>query len=140
MAYATIADLERRLPQALLAQITGETAGSGPYNTALTEALTWASGQVDAYAGTRFSLPLQPSEQIEKLTVDIAAYSLEETRNVIRESEEKAYDRAMAFLKDLSKGLATLDQPSGEEPQATSAETLKDEDEKVFSDDNLSNF
>jgi phage gp36-like protein len=140
MAYATISDMERRLPAASLAQLTGAAQGAPEYDAAINEALAWASGRVDSYAGARYTLPLQPSEQIEKMTVDFAAYFLEQNRGTIREGEQKAYDDAMAFLKDLAKGLATLDQPAGEEPQATSAETLADDTEGKFSDDNLSHF
>lgn len=140
MPYATIADMERRLPVTNLVQLTGAAQASGAYNAAITEALTWASGRIDSYAGARYSLPLQPSEQIEKMTVDFAAYFLQQNRGTIRDGEQKASDNAMAFLKDLAKGLAALDQPAGSEPQTTSAETLKDEDPKVFSDDNLSHF
>jgi len=132
--------MERRLPVANLVQLTGAAQGSGAYNAAITEALTWASGRVDSYAGARYTLPLQASEQVEKMTVDFAAYYLEQNRGTIRDGEQKAYDDSMAFLKDLAKGLAALDQPAGEEPQQTSAETLEDETERVFSDDKLADF
>lgn len=140
MAYATIADMERRLPVLALVSLTGAAQGQPAYNAAIDEALTWASGRIDSYAGARYKLPLQTSEQVEKLTVDLAAYFLEQKQGTIRDGEQKAYDDAIAFLKDLARGLATLDQPSGEDPQQTSADVLQDEDPKIFSDENLSGF
>lgn len=138
--YATIANLEERLHRELLEQATGTTEGSAEYTAALTEALTRAGAEIDSYVAARFAVPLQPSERIEELTCDIAAYKLERKNNVVRESERQAYEDAIAFLKLVAAGRATLDQPAGEEAQSGEADVLETDQTRIFSDTNLDGY
>ncbi len=140
MAYATIADMEKRLAQPLLQQLAGQPAGSTGYNDAINEKLDAAAAVIDSYAGQRYDLPLQTSEMVQQLSVDIAAYLLERDRGTIRDSERDSYNDALRFLRDLAAGKATLDQPTGATAQTGSGEPKATDKTRVFSDTNLSGF
>ncbi len=140
MPYATISDFERRLPQKTLEQLTGEVAGSAAYDAALDDALRKASAVIDGYAGVRYDLPLKGTDRLTSLAADIAAFELEKTRGVVRETDQKGYDDAIRFLRDLAAGKAGLDQPVGSEPQTGSADVKTSGAEGVFGDRNLQGF
>jgi len=140
MPYSTQADLLNQLTQAELVQLTDD-AGSGSVDSAKVDAaLTAASATIDAYAGARYSLPLQTSEKVKQLCVDLAIYELEKRRRRVREATLAARDAALSFLRDLARGRAVLDQPAGAQPQASEADVKKTEQDRIFSDDNLQNF
>ena len=110
MAYTTIADIRKRITETKLTQLT-DYKGLGSTDTdVVTAALNSASAIIDSYAGTRFSLPLTVSDQVKDLEVTIAIYKLHEGRQMVPEQVRQSYDDAIAFLKDVSAGRASLDQ------------------------------
>ena len=140
MPYATQADLLNQITQAELVQLTDDT-GSGSVDTAKVDAaLNAASATIDAYAGARYTLPLQTSEKVKQVCVDLAIYELEKRRRRVRDATLAARDAALSFLRDLAAGRAVLDQPSGAPAQQTEADVKKTEQERVFSDENLEGF
>jgi phage gp36-like protein len=140
MPYCTQADLLNQLTQEELIQLTDDAA-AGTVDTAKVDAaLAAASATVDAYAGARYTLPLQTSEKIKQLCVDLSIYELEKRRRRVREATLAARDAALSFLRDLARGRAGLDQPAGAQPQATEADVKKTDPDRTFSDDNLEGF
>lgn len=140
MPYATQTDLLNQLTQAELIQLTDD-AGSGSVDTAKVDAaIAAASATIDAYAGGRYSLPLQTSEKIKQLCVDLSIYELEKRRRRVREATQAARDAALSFLRDLSAGRAVLDQPAGASAQASAAAVKRTEQPRVFSDEDLEGF
>jgi len=140
MAYCTQADLLNQLTQAELIQLTDD-AGSGTVaSDKIDAALAAASATIDAYAGGRDTLPLQPSEKVKQLCVDLAIYELEKRRRRLRQATIAARDAALSFLRDLARGQAVLDQPAGAQPQSSEADVKKTEQPRRFSDDNLEGF
>lgn len=140
MAYCTQSDLLNQITEAEMVQLTDD-AGAGAIDSVKVDAaLNAASATIDAYSGARYALPLQPSEKVKHLCIDLAIYELEKRRRRIREATLAARDAALAFLRDLALGRAVLDQPSGAQPQATEADVKKTEQERVFSDENLEGF
>jgi phage gp36-like protein len=140
MPYCTEADLLNQLTQTELVQLTDD-AGSGSVDSAKVDAaLAAASATIDAYAGARYTLPLQTSEKVKQLCVDLTIYELEKRRRRVREATLAARDAALSFLRDLARGRAVLDQPAGAQPQASEADVKKTEQERAFSDENLENF
>lgn len=115
MAYATQDDLvPLRLTQKDLIELTDDD-NTGEVNADIvTAALTEASGRVDSYCRIRYVTPLQQSEDVKALTLDIAIYVLFSRRREIGISEAVAqrYQDAISFLKDISAGKASLDQPA----------------------------
>lgn len=121
MAYATQSDLEKQLPLKELVELTDD-AGSGSVDAAvITDALNGASATVDSYAGARYKIPLQTSEKIKQVTVDLALYELFRRRRQLDDAIVAAHEAALKFLRDVSKGLVVLDQPAGQDAQATTA-------------------
>lgn len=140
MAYCTQTDLLNQLTEAELVQLTDD-AGSGAVDTVKVDAaLAAASATIDAYAGARYTLPLQTSEKVKQLCIDLAIYELEKRRRRLRDATAAARDAALAFLRDLAAGRAVLDQPAGAQPQTTEAEVKKTDQPRVFADEKLENF
>ena len=140
MAYCTQSDLLNQMTTEELVQLTDD-AGSGSVDTAKVDAaLNAASATIDAYAGARYTLPLETSEKIKHLCVDLAVYELEKRRRRVREVTLSARDTALNFLRDLSRGRAVLDQPAGANPQSSEADVKKTSQDREFSDTNLEGF
>ena len=75
MAYATKADLQQRLTDTKLVQLT-DFGNTGSMDEArITEALNVASALVDSYVAGRYTLPLTVSDQVRDLTVELAVYN-----------------------------------------------------------------
>jgi len=140
LAYATQADLLNQMTEQELIQLTDDAGNSLVDAAKVTDAIKAADATIDAYAGARYTLPLQTSEKVRHLSMDIAIYELEKRRRRIREDTQKAYDAAIAFLKDLSAGRAVLDQPSGQPAQTSELDVKVPDDKGVFSDENLEGF
>jgi phage gp36-like protein len=150
MAYASQADLvPLRITQKELVELTDD-AKTGAVNTALvTAALEEASGKVDSYCRNRYTTPLQASDSVKGLTLDIATWLLFSRRRNMKMNEtiQSRYAEAMKFLNDISTGKAQLDQPVGEAPQgsgagpvvASSGDVPVDTDAR-FRDDHLKGF
>lgn len=141
MAYATQADLvPRRLANQELIELTNDAGGTIVVDSVVTGILTEASAKVDSYCGQRYTIPLQTSEQVKGLTLDIAVHLLFQRRRRQPEEVVRAYDNAIAFLRDVAAGRASLDQPTGATPQAGSGDVKKTEVEEKFSDTNLQGY
>ncbi len=143
MAYSTQSDLLNRITQQELVELTDD-AGSGTVDAAkVTAAIVAADATIDAYAGARYTLPLAQSEQVKNLSMDLAIYELEKRRRRIREDTQTAYGQAMALLRDVARGQATLAQPSkpqGTELDVETPDRTEQKDKFAFSKDNTEGF
>jgi len=145
MAYATQDDLvPLRMTEKDLTELTDDDF-SGEINAEIvTGALERASGIVDSYCRGRYATPLQTSDQVVGLTLDIAVYLLFGRRRTqsVTETVQKNYDQAMQFLRDVSTLKASLDQPSGAAPQTSLAGPSISEKDRhlVFNERNLEGF
>ena len=140
MPYATQADLLNQITQTELVQLTDDTGAGSVDSAKVDAALNAASATIDAYAGARYTLPLQSSEKVKQLAVDLAIYELEKRRRRLRDATLAARDAALSFLRALAARRAVLDQPSGAPAQQTEADVKKTDQERVFSDENLEGF
>jgi phage gp36-like protein len=118
---------------------------TGEINTATVSAvLEEASGRVDSYCRGRYQTPLQTSDDVVSLTLDIAVYLLFSRRREtnVGETVKQRFDQAIAFLKDISNAKASLDQPLGDTPQTSLAgpQISKRDRHLKFSDRNLKGF
>ncbi|MBZ5703243.1 MAG: DUF1320 domain-containing protein [Acidobacteriia bacterium] len=142
MAYATQADLDNRLTHKRLVELT-DFDGSGELNAArVTEALAVAGAEIDAYAAGRYLIPLAQSKQVNDLCLRIAIYRLYANRQrAIPDTVSKDRDDAVALLKDVASGKASLDQPAA--TQTTEMNVVKrDHDTKpeVFDETKITGF
>lgn len=152
MPYATQAQLcPLRLSQKDLAELTVDVPSGNPATDAaataaiVSAALEEASGRVDSYCRSRYVTPLQPSDDVVSLTLDIALYLLFSRRRTqtITETVQARFDQAIAFLKDISAGRASLDQPATQQtPQSSVAgpEISRGDRKLVFRDHNIEGF
>ena len=131
MAYATQGDLvPLRLSQKDVTELTVDVPSGNPETDATTTAtivsaaLEEASGKVDSYCRARYVTPLQQSDDVTAITLDIAVYLLFSRRRTTKVSEtvQQRYDQAIAFLRDISMAKASLDQPAAAQvPQGSVA-------------------
>lgn len=112
MAYATSTDLRGKWSTETVNLLAWDDSALAPDEARISGALDTASGVIDAYLGLRYRLPvnLQPDAVLllRGLACDLAVGQLANTpatRNEIIVAAEKA---ALAFLRDLSDGRATL--------------------------------
>lgn len=146
MAYATQSDLvPLRMTVKDLTELTDDDF-TGQINTAIVNAaLEEASGRVDSYCRARYITPLQPSDSLTSLVLDIAVYLLFSRRLETRASDtvQQRFNQAMAFLRDISAGKASLDQPAAQQvPQSSAAgPEISEKDRRLaFREDHLEGF
>ena len=101
-----------------------------------------AGAEIDSYAGGRYTLPLAGSGQVKDLCLRIAIYRLYANRQKqIPETVVKDRDDAIALLKDVAAGKASLDQP--EATQATETDVVMrdhETDPETFDENKLDSF
>ena len=145
MAYATQADLvPLRMTAKDLTELTDDD-NTGTINTSLVSAvLEEASGRVESYCRNRYATPLQASDDVQSLTIDIAVYLLFSRRREtnVGETVKTRFDQAIAFLKDIASSKASLDQPISDQPQTSmGGPQISAKDRHLaFSDRNIEGF
>jgi phage gp36-like protein len=88
---------------------------SGLSTATIDAALVWASGVASSYLRKRYSLPLVSwGEELKSAVGELAQWKLFGRRGVRpgsgnNEIAEKRYDDAIAWLRDLAKGLVELE-------------------------------
>ena len=89
----------------------------------ITNSLQAASSLMDRYIAVRYTVPLVVvPDDLVRVCCDIGMYLLCPTAGTITEQKQKRYDQAVAFLKDLSSGKATLGAQQNEEVAAVTAD------------------
>ena len=103
-----------------------------------------ASGRVESYCRNRYATPLQASDDVQSLTLDIAVYLLFSRRREtnVGETVKTRFDQAIAFLKDIASSKASLDQPISDQPQTSmGGPQISAKDRHLaFSDRNIEGF
>lgn len=107
MAYATAQEMSDRIGVDELAVVADRDGDSVMESEAITGALDDASAEIDSYLAGRYPLPLVDTPAtVKRVCIDMAMYHL--SGNKTTEEVEKRYQRAVSWLRDVSKGLATL--------------------------------
>jgi phage gp36-like protein len=111
MSYAQVTDMQARYPNRDLVQLTNEDPTVLTVNASfLTTFLGDASDEIDAYLEARFALPLSdPPAILTRLCCEIAMYHLNALRPIhdLADAKDK-YEKAIAFLQEVSDGKRTL--------------------------------
>lgn len=106
--YCEHADILGQISPDVLIQLTDDTSDGVADMSRVTQAIATADAEIDGYCAGRYNVPFSPVPAVIKgLSVEIAVYYLYKRRTV-PERIEKAYDKAIARLKDISRGLLTL--------------------------------
>lgn len=135
MIYATLTDLQARMPPDELLEVADRdnsgTVDGGVVNAALAD----ASEEIDSYLRARYDLPLptQPPVLVG-LCCTIARYRLHVYSKP--DAVQADYDRAQKTLRDYAKGTAALDIGGAEAPAGDGAVSITDAG-RTFSRDSL---
>ncbi len=110
----------------------------------IARALDSASGVIDGYLSVRYSLPLPTTPAtLKDACVAIAVYRLASDPGALTDDMRQRYEDAIAFLKDVAKGIAGIgvmttaeqraQQAAGSAALASPQTVLVDADPRVFS-------
>ena len=120
MAYATQANLVDRFGEDELIQIAGDgaTPTEGIDATKVARALADADGVIDSYIRGRYAAPIaSPPAEIVDAACNIARYRLHD--NIATDDVRLRFTDAMAWLRDVSSGRASIDAPASASEAST---------------------
>lgn len=149
MSYITQQDLEDELGLDKLIQLTDDADTGEVGEQRVGKAISYAQGTFDAYARTRYTIPVPVTEKVKATCLDLAVFHLMKSRSTVDEGVYKirkdAHDAAMKFLQDVQTGRAALDVPSAEETEekpASPDSVLRGSaaSPEVFSKENLGGY
>lgn len=145
--YITTEDLIDELGEGLLVELTDDNDTGEINPTVITKAIDYAVGTFEAYARTRYALPVPATALVKSRCLDLAIYRLFRKRaefdDGVFKVKKTAHDETISFLKDLQAGKAALDIPAAEETiesPATSDRILTNQANSKFTDNKLKGF
>ena len=109
--YCTLDDIEKHTSTPTLIQLTSDDGQDEIDKTVVEEALLYSSALIDGYLRGRYSLPLDICFPLLRvLAVDLSVYRLysRRMRNEMPEVIDSAYKNAIATLRDIQKGVISL--------------------------------
>lgn len=145
MTYAAYDDLATRFGEVKLAQLTcrGAQLSPEPDREVVEAALNDASETVDGYAAARYRTPLSPvPAPVRRWCADMAVYYLYAASGKVPEDVRKAFEDALAGLKDMAKGVIVFQcegVPSAG-AENSSGTVLLDAPPRMFTPDSLKGF
>ena len=137
MAYCTIDDLKKMLPEAVLIRLTDDSNTGAIVTARAQEAIDSAAEEIDVYLGSRIALPITGTVPpvLGKSNVDLAIYNLfSRVKETVPETREKRYRNAIRLLEKVSEGKISLgiqpppDAPADEEYFGRSRVDARDKD------------
>ena len=108
MTYASYDDLVTRFGEVTLAQLTckGGALGKVPDKAVIEAALIDATETIDGYAAARYRTPLSPvPAPVRRWCADMALYYLYAGTGKVPDAVRKAFEDALAGLKDMARGV-----------------------------------
>ena len=111
MDYCTIEDIETQTSTPTLIQLTSDDGQEEINRVVALEAILYSSTLIDGYLRGRYSLPLDTHFPLLRiLAIDLSIYRLYSRRmsNEMPEVIETAYKNAISTLRDIQKGVITL--------------------------------
>lgn len=109
--YCTIEDIETQTSTPTLIQLSSDNGQEEVNRVVVEEAIIYSSTLIDGYLRGRYSLPLDAHFPLLRiLAIDLSIYRLysRRMRNEIPEVIQKNYDNAISTLRDIQKGVITL--------------------------------
>lgn len=109
MPYATVEDITHRYGEQGLYTMAEQDNDDTVDTTAVEKALSDASGLMDSYLSTQYTLPLMEApDLLKRLCADIAVYWLSQDGGGTTEEKRQRYEDAMEWLERLAQGKAQL--------------------------------
>lgn len=139
--YCTQADIKTAITEESLIQLTDDE-NLGVVNAAnVIQAIDTADAEIDGYCAIRYAVPFTTAPAVVKaLSIEIAIYYLYK-RRTLPEKIEKAYDKAIARLKDIARGLLSLGiDPPPPSIDSGGAESNKPVPDRIFTRDKMQGF
>lgn len=143
MAYSTLTDIKKLIPEETVIQLTDDENTGAVVESRVTEAIAQADAEIDSYCGGKYSVPFATVPDIvKKISVDIAIYNLYSRRvEEMPETRSDRYKNAIRQLEGIAKGNISI----GEATEPTAAEQggvekNKTESDRIFTKDTLSGF
>ena len=109
--YCTIDDIEKHTSSPTLIQLSSDDGQEAVNRVVVEEAILYASTRIDGYLRGRYSLPLDTHFPLLRIiAIDLSVYRLysRRMRNEMPEVIETAYKSAIATLRDIQKGVISL--------------------------------
>ncbi len=133
MAYIDKAAMILMFGEPELIQLTDRDGAAGSIVDAVLDTATInAESEVDSYVGSAYTLPLPTvPEVLKQMTADIARFRL--YGGQATEEVQKRYDRAVSWLRDVSKGVVSLGIKTTD-PQPDSVVAVSGARPQVFTD------
>lgn len=141
MAYCTLADIVKLLPEELVIQLTDDERVGAVNQSRVEEAIEQADAEIDGYVGARYSVPVVAAPAIlNKLSVDISIYNLYSRRvGQMPDVRSERYKNALRQLEGIAKGVVSIGvtpEPAAQTESGGPANT-KTENDRVFTRDIL---
>ena len=111
MDYCTIEDIETHTSTPTLIQLTSDDGQEEVDRVVAQEAILYSSTLIDGYLRGRYTLPLDTHFPLLRiLAIDLSIYRLytRRMRNEMPEVIDNNYKNAIATLRDIQKGVITL--------------------------------
>ena len=111
MFYCTIEDIETQASTPTLIQLSSDNGQEEVNRVVVEEAIIYSSTLIDGYLRGRYTLPLNIHFPLLRiLAIDLSIYRLysRRMRNEMPEVIQKNYDNAISTLRDIQKGVITL--------------------------------
>lgn len=130
-----------RISEAQLLQLS--TEDDVVVQSVIDDAIEAADSEINSYCGVKYSVPFTTvPNRVKNLSADMATYNLFKKRSAtvgMPEPIRQSYEDAIAFLKDVSRGIASLG--IDPEPAASSTTTIKtSSNERQFTTTKLNGF
>lgn len=141
MAYTTLAEIKKAISEEIVKQLTDDDNIGEIVEANVTAAIARADAEIDGYCAVKYSVPFTTVPAVVAgLSLDMSIYYLYKRRTV-PEDVQKAYDNAIARLKDIAKGLLSLGvDPPPAASTADGAECNKTASDRIFTRDTLKGF
>lgn len=146
MGYCTVDDIKTQISNATLAQLTSDEGQETVNRDIADEAILYSSTLIDGYLRGRYSLPLNIHFPLLRiLAIDLSIHRLysRRMRNEMPEVIENNYKNAIATLRDIQKGVISLQSEEAETSEDYTPEefkTNKTELDRLFGKRRLSEY
>jgi len=139
--YLDAADLQRRLSEEALAQLTDDLETGEPDPQRLAEAIADAEAEVNAYLQERYSLPLATVPPlVVRIVADLAVWQLYGRRQLTDEAVEARYKAAVKLCEQLAAGKVSLGVAAPPAEVAGGAQVVEPGTGRVFTRGTLKGF
>ena len=120
MAYCTLADIEKLLPESQLIRLTDDESAGVVNTDRVQEAIDSAADEIDSWIGARVALPLSKAiPLLTRINADVAIYFLYgRYAETIPETRANRYKDAVRLLEKINTGDISLGVQAPPDPPA----------------------